>query len=72
MTPEPLSRHCWAVTHLSAGMPVQLVEKQIGHVSPRATLEIHGRFIPPGIDRAMCEIRINRLDRFPAVGTTEQ
>lgn len=56
------SRHHWAATRLRAGMPVQLVQKQLGHASPRTTLEVYGRFIPTGIDRSMWETRVNRPD----------
>lgn len=51
------SRHHWAATRLRAGMPIELVQKQLGHASPRTTLEDYGRFLPSGADRAMWEAR---------------
>lgn len=51
------SRHHWAATRLRAGMPLELVQKQLGHASPRTTLEDYGQFLPSGADRAMWERR---------------
>lgn len=44
------ARHHWAATRLRAGWPIGLVQKQLGHSSPRLTLEIYGRFIPSDAD----------------------
>ncbi|HSY81033.1 MAG TPA: tyrosine-type recombinase/integrase [Gemmatimonadaceae bacterium] len=51
------SRHHWAATRLRAGMPLELVQKQLGHASPRTTLEDYGQFVPTGADRVMWEQR---------------
>jgi integrase len=46
------ARHHWAVTHLRAGMPVALVQAQLGHSTPVLTLKVYGAFMPQGADRA--------------------
>jgi integrase len=64
------SRHHWAATRLRAGMPLPIVQKQLGHASPRTTLEVYGRFIPTGADRTMWERRAAGLTaRYTATET---
>jgi integrase len=46
------ARHHWAVTHLRAGVPLELVRRQLGHSTPVLTLKTYGAFIPSGEDRA--------------------
>jgi integrase len=46
------ARHHWAVTHLRAGVPVAVVQRQLGHSTPMLTLQTYGAFIPTGEDRA--------------------
>jgi integrase len=46
------ARHHWAVTHLRAGVPIEVVRRQLGHSTPILTLQIYGAFVPTGEDRA--------------------
>jgi integrase len=49
------ARHHWAVLHLRAGVPVAVVQAQLGHSTPILTLKTYGAFIPTGDDRARWE-----------------
>jgi integrase len=49
--PPRFSRHAWAVRHLRAGVPLKIVQVQLGHATPQMTLNIYGTFIPDGADR---------------------
>jgi integrase len=49
------ARHHWAVTRLRAGVPVAIVQQQLGHSTPVLTLKTYGAFIPTGQDRARWE-----------------
>lgn len=49
------ARHHWAATHLRAGVPVAVVQHQLGHSTPVLTLKTYGQFIPSGEDRARWE-----------------
>lgn len=49
------ARHHWAVMRLRAGMPVAMVQQQLGHSTPMLTLTTYGPFIPTGADRAYWE-----------------
>ena len=49
--PPRNSRHAWAVRHFRAGVPVKVVQVQLGHATPQMTLNIYGQFIPSGADR---------------------
>jgi integrase len=49
--PPRFSRHAWAVRHLRAGVPLKVVQVQLGHATPQMTLAIYGQFIPSGADR---------------------
>jgi integrase len=46
------ARHHWAVTALRAGVPVAIVQHQLGHSTAVLTLQTDGAFIPQGQDRA--------------------
>jgi integrase len=46
------ARHHWAVTNLRAGVPVAVVQHQLGHASATMTLDVYGAFMPSGADRA--------------------
>ncbi len=39
-------RHTWAVRAVRAGMPLELVARQLGHVNALLVLKVYGRFIP--------------------------
>lgn len=45
------ARHHWAVRQLRAGAPIKLVQEQLGHASPKLTLDTYGQFRPSGQDR---------------------
>jgi integrase len=45
------ARHHWAVTNLRAGVPVAVVQAQLGHASASMTLDTYGAFLPSGADR---------------------
>jgi hypothetical protein len=49
------ARHHWAVAHLRAGVPLELVRRQLGHSTPVLTLKTYGAFVPSGEDRARWE-----------------
>jgi integrase len=49
------ARHHYAVTHLRAGVPVAVVQAQLGHSTPMLTLSTYGAFIPTGADREKWE-----------------
>jgi len=46
------ARHHWAVLALRAGVPVRVVQCQLGHATPTLTLGLYGAFLPSGEDRA--------------------
>lgn len=45
------ARHHWAATHLRAGVPIAVVQAQLGHASAKHTLDTYGLFTPSGADR---------------------
>jgi hypothetical protein len=45
------ARHHWAVTNLRAGVPVAVVQYQLGHSSASMTLNTYGAFLPSAADR---------------------
>lgn len=49
------ARHHWAATHLRAGVPVAVVQRQLGHASAKHTLDTYGLFVPTGADRAAAD-----------------
>jgi integrase len=46
------ARHHWAVLNLRAGVPVRVVQCQLGHATPALTLGLYGAFLPSTDDRA--------------------
>jgi integrase len=62
--PRPLkvhaARHHWAVMCLRAGVPIEVVRRQLGHSTPMLTLQTYGAFIPTGEDRAHWEKQVTR------------
>jgi hypothetical protein len=51
--PLPLynARHHWAAIRARIGTPIPILQAQLGHASPRLTLELYGRFMPTCADR---------------------
>jgi integrase len=45
------ARHSWAVRNLRAGVPIHVVQAQLGHGTAKLTLDTYGAFIPSGVDR---------------------
>lgn len=45
------ARHTWAVRAIKAGMPVELVARQMGHVDGTLVLKVYGRFVPKQSER---------------------
>ena len=45
------ARHHWAVTNLRVGVPVAVVQHQLGHASASMTLNVYGAFLPSVADR---------------------
>lgn len=45
------ARHSWAVRNLRAGVPVAVVQQQLGHATAKETLDTYGPFVPTGADR---------------------
>jgi integrase len=56
--PVNLAASCWAVTHLRAGVPLELVRRQLGHSTPVLTLKTYGAFIPTAEDRVKWEAMV--------------
>ena len=44
------ARHHWAVENLRAGVPIELVTRQLGHVDATMALRVYGRFIPRDVE----------------------
>jgi integrase len=49
------ARHTWAVRAIRAGMPVELVARQMGHVDGTLVLKVYGRFVPKQAERQRWE-----------------
>jgi integrase len=52
------ARHHWAVTNLRAGVPVAVVQHQLGHASASMTLNTYGAFLPSAADREHWRARV--------------
>ena len=57
------ARHHWAVMRLRAGVPVAVVQQQLGHSTPMLTLTTYGAFIPTGQDRAHWEKQVTKSEQ---------
>lgn len=49
------ARHHWAATRMRAGVPVEVVSRQLGHGSAQLTHKLYGRFEPKAEDRDSAE-----------------
>jgi integrase/recombinase XerD len=56
------ARHHWAVLALRAGVPVRVVQLQLGHATPTLTIGLYGAFLPSGDDRAVWRARITSYE----------
>lgn len=52
------ARHHWAVRQLKAGVPLELVSRQLGHVNAVLALKVYGRFIPSAADRHAWDAKV--------------
>lgn len=57
------ARHHWAVMRLRAGVPLEVVRRQLGHSTPVLTLRTYGAFVPSGLDRARWEREVTLDER---------
>lgn len=55
------SRHHWAVENLRAGVPVELVARQLGHSDGTLVLKVYGRFIPCDVEWGYWRERLAEL-----------
>jgi integrase len=56
------ARHHWAVMRLRAGVPLEVVRRQLGHSTPILTLQTYGAFVPSGEDRAHWEREVTKAE----------
>lgn len=52
------ARHHWAVRQIRAGVPLELVSRQLGHANAVMCLRIYGRFIPTTADRQAWDAKV--------------
>jgi integrase len=57
------ARHSWAVRQLRAGVPIHVVQHQLGHATAKLTLDTYGAFIPSGVDRAAAAKRVTAYEK---------
>ncbi len=57
------SRHHWAVENLRAGVPVELVARQLGHRDATMVLKVYGRFIPHDVEWGYWRERLAELQK---------
>ncbi len=65
------ARHHWAVRMIRAGMPLELVARQLGHRDVVMVARVYGRFVPTTVERHRWERAASTLDRekWPTLGT---
>lgn len=56
------ARHSWAVRNLRAGVPVAVVQRQLGHATAKETLDTYGAFAPSGEDRGAWAAHVAAAD----------
>jgi len=57
------ARDAWAVRHLRAGVPVEVVQKALGHATAKETLDTYGLFMPDGADRDHWQKHVAKAER---------
>ena len=60
-------RHHWAATRIRAGVPVEVVSRQLGHSSTQETLRVYGKFRPSSADRRAAEKSVNAYETLRRV-----
>ncbi len=56
------ARHHWAVRMVRAGMPLELVARQLGHRDVVMVARVYGRFVPNTVERTRWEQAASALD----------
>jgi integrase len=56
------ARHHWAVLNLRAGVPVAVVQHQLGHASASMTLNTYGAFLPSAADREHWRAKVTEAE----------
>lgn len=56
------ARHHWAVHMVRAGMPLELVARQLGHRHVAMVAKVYGRFVPNSHERERWEAAASALD----------
>jgi hypothetical protein len=57
------ARHHWAVRMVRAGMPLEVVARQLGHPDVVMVAKVYGRFVPSHVERDRWEQAATALDR---------
>jgi len=57
------ARHHWAVRMVRAGMPLELVARQLGHRDVVMVAKVYGRFVPTTVERDRWEAAAAALDK---------
>jgi integrase len=67
------SRHHWAVEQLRAGVPVELVARQLGHRDAVMALKVYGRFAPRSQewDYWRDKVQASQREKWGLVGTAD-
>ena len=64
------SRHHWAVRMVRAGMPLELVARQLGHRDVVMVAKVYGRLVPSSPERDRWEEIATQLDRERWMGSS--
>lgn len=67
------ARHHWAVRMVRAGMPLELVARQLGHRDVVMVAKVYGRFVPNTVERDRWEKAAAALDKkkWKDLGTSQ-
>jgi integrase len=67
------ARHHWAVRMVRAGMPLELVARQLGHRDVVMVAKVYGRFVPNTVERDRWEQAAAALDKkkWKDLGTSQ-
>jgi integrase len=57
------ARHAWAARTLRAGVPVEGVQKQLGHVTAKETFDTYGQFCPDAADRDAWQRQVAKAEK---------
>ncbi len=62
------ARHHWAVENLRAGVPIELVSRQLGHADGLMVLRVYGRFIPRDVEWGHWRAQLSERQRAELEG----